>query len=110
MNVQIRAKDITLSGHNKEHINTAIEQFEKYNMDITTTNVMIEKAKKGVSVEFDMHIAHNNPVVINQIDDDLDTAIDLAIERANKALRRLHDKIISHRGSGLKEVELAEEE
>lgn len=109
MNIQVRAKDITLSEHSKLHIDTAIGQFSKYNLDITTTNVVIEKAKKAVNVEFDIHIAHNSPIVINQTDDDLDTAIDLAIDRANKALRRLHDKITSHRGSGIKEIELVEE-
>ena len=110
MNVQIRTKDITLTDHTKAHVESAIEQFKKYSLEVTTINVVIAKEKKGVNVEFDMHIAHNNPIVINQADDDLDTAIDLAIDRASKALRRLHDKVISHRGGGLKEVELAEEE
>lgn len=109
MNIQIRTKDITLKDQTKGHIEAAIEQFKKYNMDVTTINVILAKEKKGVSVEFDMHIAHNQPVVIKQEDGNLDAAIDIAIERANKALRRLHSKVTSHRGSGLKEVELAEE-
>jgi ribosomal subunit interface protein len=109
MNVQIRTKDITLTEQTKSHIEAAIEQVQKYNMEVTTINVILAKEKKGVSVEFDMHIAHNNPVVIKQEDSSLDAAIDIAIERANKALRRMHDKVTSHRGAGLKEVELAEE-
>lgn len=109
MNVQIRTKDITLTERTKEHIEAAIEQFKKYNMEVTTLNIILAKEKKGVSVEFDMHIAHNQPVVIKQEDGDIDAAIDIAIERANKALRRLHSKVKSHRGSGLKEVELVEE-
>jgi len=109
MNVQIRTKDITLTDHTKAHVENAIEQFKKYGLDVTTINVVIAKEKKGVNVEFDMHIAHNSPVVINQSDDDLDAAIDLAIDRASKALRRLHDRVTSHRGGGLKEVEVIEE-
>jgi ribosomal subunit interface protein len=109
MNVQIRTKDITLTEQTKSHIEAAIEQVNKYQMEVTTINVILAKEKKGVSVEFDMHIAHNNPVVIKQEDGNLDAAIDIAIERASKALRRLHDKVKSHRGAGLKEVELAEE-
>lgn len=108
MNVQIRTKDITLTDGVRAHIEAAIEQFKKYHMDITTVNVILAKEKKGVSVEFDMHIAHNTPVVINQTDDDLDAAIDLAIERANKALRRMHDKEKSHRATSLKDIEVAE--
>jgi len=109
MNVQLRAKEITLNEHTKEHINAAIEQFSKYGLDITTVNVVLGKEKNGVNIEFDIHIAHNQPVVINQADSDLDVAIDLAIDRANKALRRLHDKVTSHKVSSIKDIEVAEE-
>ncbi len=109
MNTQIRTKDITLTDHTKAHIEGAIEQFKKFNLDITTVNVIIEKEKQGVSVEFDMHIAHASPVVIKQSDDDLDAAIDLAIDRASKALRRLHDKVTSHGNESIKDMEIAAE-
>jgi len=109
MNVQIRAKDITLSEHNKKHIDAAMEQFNKYGLDITSTNVVIGKVKNGVSVEFEFHIAHHTPVVINQEDKDLDAAIDLAVDRAAKALRRMHDKDVTHRGTGIKGLEVEEE-
>lgn len=108
MNVQVHAKDITLNANTKAHIEAAIESFQKYSLDITTVNVNLRTEKNGVSVEFDIHIAHAQPVVINQADSDLDTAIDLAIDRATKALRRLHDKIVSHKATSIKEMELAE--
>ena len=109
MNVQIHAKDITLHANTRAHIETAIENFKKFSLDITTVNVNLKKEKKGVAIEFDIHIAHAQPVVINQGDDDLDTAIDLAIDRASKALRRLHDKVISHKAASIKEMEVVEE-
>ena len=62
----------------------------KFGLDITTINVLLSKVKNGVEAEFDIHVAHNSPVVITQQDADLDAAIDMAVERANKALRRLH--------------------
>jgi len=110
MNVQIRTKDITLNDHTKAHIEAAIEQFKKFSMDITTTNVVLTKEKNGVGVEFEFHIAHNTPVVINQNDRDLDAAIDMAIDRASKALRRMHDKNTDHRTVSVKDLEVAEEE
>jgi len=109
MSVQIRAKDITLSEHNKKHLDAAIEQFKKYGLEITSIHVVIEKVKIGVSVEFEFHIAHHAPVVISQEDKDLDAAIDLAVDRASKALRRMHDKDVTHRGSGIKGLEVEEE-
>lgn len=105
MNVQIRAKDITLTDNTKSHIESAIEAFNKFGLELTTVNCNLHTEKKGVNVEFDIHIAHATPVVINQSDDDLDTAIDLAVERASKALRRLHTKAAEHGHTSLKDLE-----
>ncbi|DAB30835.1 MAG TPA: ribosomal subunit interface protein [Sulfurimonas sp. UBA12504] len=105
MTVQIRAKGITLNDHARAHVQSAVEAFEKFGLDITTVNVVITTEKQGVAVEFDIHIAHAQPVVINQNDDDLDTAIDLAIDRASKALRRLHTKVASPAKGSIKDLE-----
>jgi len=105
MNVQIRAKDVTLNDNTKAHIQSAIEAFTKYNLDITTVNVMVGAEKKGVNVEFDIHIAHAQPVVISQSDDVLDAAIDLSIDRATKALRRLHTKVTDNQKGSVKDLE-----
>lgn len=110
MNVQIRSKEIKLTQHLNDHIAAAIDNFKRYHLDITTVNVMITKEKKGVGVEFDIHVAHSQPVVISDSDEDLDAAIDLAIERANKALRRLHDKIKDHNSTSIRDMEVAEAE
>jgi putative sigma-54 modulation protein len=105
MNVQVRAKDLTLNDNTKAHIESAIESFKKFSLDITTVNATVSAEKKGVSIEFDIHIAHAQPVVINQSDDNLEAAIDLAIDRTSKALRRLHDRAISHGNGSVKDLE-----
>lgn len=109
MNVQIHAKGLNLSDNNKAHIETAIDSFTKYQLEITTVNVNVTTEKQGVAIEFDIHVAHAQPIVINQADRDLDTAIDLAIERASKALRRLHDKVVSKKATSVKELEPLDE-
>jgi ribosomal subunit interface protein len=105
MNVQIRAKDVKLTDNVRTHIESAIEAFKKFNLDITTVNAMIAAEKKGVNVEFDIHIAHAQPVVINQSDEVLDAAIDLAIDRASKALRRLHTKMTENQKGSVRDLE-----
>ena len=105
MNVQIRAKDVNLNDQTRAHIENAVEAFTKYQLDITTVNVSVVAEKKGVSIEFDIHIAHAQPVVISQSDDSLDTAIDLAIDRASKALRRLHTKVVEKQATSVKDLE-----
>lgn len=105
MNVQIRAKDVTLTENTRAHIESAVEAFEKFGLELTSVNCNVRTEKKGVNVEFDIHIAHAQPVVINQSDDDLSAAIDLAIDRASKALRRLHTKVTEHGHASLKDLE-----
>lgn len=108
MNVQIRTKDVNLNAQTKAHIEVAIEAFKKFQLDITTVNTNISAEKKGVSIEFDIHIAHAQPVVINQSDTNLDTAIDLAIDRASKALRRLHTKVVEKHATSVKDLEVVD--
>jgi len=105
MNVQIRTKDITLHDQLRSHIEAAVDAFSKYGLDITTVNVNIEAQKKDVNVEFDIHVAHAQPVVINQSDAVLDAAIDLAVDRATTALRRLHEKMTSKQATSVRELE-----
>lgn len=105
MNVQVHAKDVTIHSNTRAHIESAIESFTKYSLDITSVNVHVKAEKKGVSIEFDIHIAHAQPIIISQSDDNLDAAIDLAIDRATKALRRLHDKVVSHSNGSVKDLE-----
>ena len=108
MNLQIRAKDLKLNDTTKAHIEHAVEAFRKYSLDITSIHCNVISEKKGVSVEFEINIAHAEPVIISQHDDVLDAAIDLAIDRAEKALRRLHDKVKDHKTVPLKELETIE--
>ena len=106
MIVQIRAKDITLSDANKAHIEAGMEKFKKYSLDITRVHCVVSTEKHGVLVEFEIHVAHTAPIVISERDEALDAAIDIAVDRATKALRRLHDKVTDHKAPSLKELEV----
>jgi putative sigma-54 modulation protein len=110
MTVQIHSKELTLTSHLNDHIAAAIENFKRYHLDITTVNVNIKKVKNDVEVEFDIHVGHAQPVIITDSDKNVDVAIDLAIDRANKALGRLHDKMKDHNATSLRDIELLETE
>ncbi len=101
---QIRTKDITLSEPQKEHLESVMENFKKYGLDITRIIANITKERTGVHVEFEVHVAHNTPIVINEIDDKFDEAVDKAGKRVEKALRRLHDKIKSPKHESLRTI------
>ena len=120
MNLSIVGKQIELTDALKNHVQGAADSLKKYNLDIISTRCVIsadeKNGKKGFSVEFAINLAHMNTVVIKQKDKDVYAAIDLAIERAKKVLRRHHDKVTSFKKKeapkniDIEEVEYSEDE
>jgi len=101
---QIRAKNITLNAMQKEHIEKAMDNFKKYGLDITRIIANVMEEKKRIHIEFEVHVAHNEPIIINEIDDKFNEAVDKAEKRVEKALRRLHDKIKSPKHESLRTI------
>lgn len=99
MNFSIVGKQFNLTEPIKEYISKVVNSLTKYNLDIISIKALVsadeKKGKKGFNFEIAINLAHSNTVVISQKDKDLYTAIDLALDRAEKVLRRHHDKIIS---------------
>ena len=108
MNISLTGRQLELTDAIKAHMTTSIDTLSKYNMDIISVNVVAstqtKKGKEHSVVEFVINLAHKNSIVIKQNSDDLYAAIDLAIARAQKAMRRMHDRDTSHHKVGLNEV------
>jgi putative sigma-54 modulation protein len=108
MNISLTGRHLELTDAIKEHMNASIETLSKYNMDIISVNVVAstqtKKGKEHSVVEFVISLAHKNSIIIKQNDDDLYVAIDIAINRAQKAMRRMHDRDTDHHKVGLNEV------
>lgn len=108
MNISITGRQLDLTDAIKAHVNTSIETLSKYNMDIISVNVIAsaqtKKGKEHSIVEFVINLAHKNSIVIKQNDSDLYAAIDIAISRAQKAMRRIHDKDTEHHKVGMNEA------
>ncbi len=108
MNISLTGRHLELTDAIKAHMNTSIESLNKFNMDIISVNVVAsgqtKKGKENSVVEFVINLAHKNSIIIKQNDDDLYAAIDIATSRAQKAMRRMHDKDSGHRKAGLNEV------
>jgi putative sigma-54 modulation protein len=108
MNISMTGRNIELTDAIKEHITASVETLKKFNLDIISVNVIVstqsKKSKEHSVVEFVINLAHKNTIVIKQNDQDLYAAIDLATERAQKAMRRLHDKEVDYQKVGLNEA------
>jgi len=108
MNISLTGRQLELTEPIKAHMNSSIETLSKYNMDIISVNVIAtaqtKKGKEHSMVEFVIHLSHKNSIIIKQNDDDLYAAIDIATSRAQKAMRRMHDRDVGHNKVGLNEV------
>lgn len=104
MNMQIVGRQFDLTDAIKEYINGAVDTLSKYDLDIISVRAIIsteeKKGKHGFSIEFTINLPHKNTIVVKQKDKDLYGAVDLAIDRAQKVLRRHHDKITEHKSAG----------
>lgn len=113
MNLSIVGKQLELTDAIKAHVASGKSSLEKYNLDIISMRAVLSaderNGKKGFSAEFAINLAHQNTIVIKQKDKDLYAAVDLAIDRARKVLRRHHDKLTTHKGKTKESLEVKEE-
>ena len=108
MNISLTGRQVELTEPIKAYMNSSINTLSKYNMDIISVNLIASsQTKRGeplIIIEFVINLAHKNSIVIKQSDQDLYAAIDLAVDRAQKAIRRIHDKENTHHKDGINEA------
>ncbi|MCW1360992.1 ribosome-associated translation inhibitor RaiA [Campylobacter sp. US33a] len=101
MNTSIVGKQFHLSDAIKEYVEKSFDALTKYNLDLISIRCVLaadeKHGKKGFWAEFNINLAGHDTIVVKQKDKDLYAAIDLAIERLSKILRRTHDKNVTHK-------------
>lgn len=112
MNTSIVGKQFSLSDAIKEYVEKSFENFNKYQLDIISVRCVLsadeKHGKKGFWAEFSLNLAGLDTIVIKQKDKDLYAAIDKAIDRISKILRRTHDKNVSHKNQDtIKELKIS---
>lgn len=109
MNTSIVGRHIELTDAIKDYVNSSVDIFKKYNLDIISVNSIIEKEERNSKpvfvFEFTLNVAHLDTIVVKQKDKDLYSAIDIAVDRVSKVLRRHHDKVSAHKATKLTEVD-----
>ena len=108
MNISLTGRQMELTEAIKAHMTSSIETLQKFNLDIISVSMVAsaqtKKGKEHSFIELVINLAHKNSVIIKQNNDDLYTAIDMAISRAQKAMRRMHDRESDHHKVGLNEA------
>jgi len=114
MNTSIVGRHVTLTDELKAHVESTIDTFKKYNLDMISVNAIISQEQKHgknlITFEYVLNIANIDTVVVKQKDKDLHSAIDIATDRVCKILRRHADKIKAHDATKLTNIVINEEE
>jgi putative sigma-54 modulation protein len=101
MNKSITGRHFELTDAINAYADALLEGLNKYNLDIISANIVIsadeKNGKKGFNTEILVNLKDKNTIVITQHDKDVYAALDLAIERVKKSLRRHADKIKDHK-------------
>jgi len=110
MTTSVVGRGIELTDAIKNYAESAFEAIKKYNLDIISAKLVLSENKKGeFNVEYIVNVKDKHSVVITQKDKDLYAAIDLALDRVKKNLRRYADKIKDHNNGSIKDLALEEE-
>ncbi|MFC2057923.1 ribosome hibernation-promoting factor, HPF/YfiA family [Campylobacterota bacterium] len=108
MNKSITGRHFELTEPIKAYADEAIDSLEKYHLDIISASTVVsaneKQGKKGFAVEFIINLKDKNTIVITQVDKDVYAAIDLAIERVKKSLRRHADRVKNHKIMSFKDM------
>jgi putative sigma-54 modulation protein len=112
MNTSIVGRHLELTQPLKDHVDSAIHQLKKYNLDIISVKTFLfsKEHNKEFGVEITISVAGQNTVIVKQKQKDLYSAIDTAIERCKKKLRRMHDKMVDHRNDKISIVDFQDTE
>ena len=107
MSKNIVGRHFDLSDSIRNHISDSIDELDKYNLNIISTSTIVSgdnKNKEGVLLELVINLKDKNTIVITQRDKDVYTATDIAMDRAQKALRRYADKVKDHKVMSFKDM------
>jgi putative sigma-54 modulation protein len=107
MSKNIVGRHLELSDSIKKHISDSIDDLNRYNVEIISTSTILSgdnRKKAGVLVELVINLKDKNTIVITQRNKDVYTAVDVALSRAQKALKRHAKKIKDHKIMSFKDL------
>lgn len=98
MEIQITSRHNKASQALQDTITDEINKMEKYFEKITSCHVILDSEHVDKKVEITMHTMGHQVVSIGKADN-IGKALDEAIEKTERQLKKLNEKIKNHKGS-----------
>lgn len=96
MEIQITSRHSKASQTLQDTITAELQRMEKFIDNITSCHVILDSEHVDKTVEITMNAAGHH-IVANAKADNLGKAIDDALAKTERQLKKLHDKLTSHK-------------
>lgn len=93
MKITISGKNMQLTPAIEEYANKKVEKLPRFFDRISEIEVVIEKEKKGYTVEIIASVVHHDPIIATSGHEDLYACIDLGIDRSVRQLKDHKSKL-----------------
>jgi len=97
MEIQITSRHAKASQDLQDIINAEIGKLEKFYEGITSCRVILDSESLAKTVEITMHVRGNHEIVGHAEAENIGKAIDEAIEKVERQLKKLNEKVKSHK-------------
>ncbi len=103
MRVQVTARHCQVPDFIRRRTDELVGKLTKYEPGISSAEVIFEEEKRESTVEIIVSIARAEPLVATGDGVDFRSALDKAVDRMSRMLRRRRDRITDHKGPRLSE-------
>lgn len=97
MQIKVSCRHGHISEESQNHIRAKAEKLLHLFERLTMIEVTVDHQKDGYFVEFIIQAEHKHDIVAHDKRDDLYSAVDLALDKAQMQIRRYKEKIQDHR-------------
>lgn len=97
MEIQITSRHTKASQELHDVINAEIGKLERFYEGITSCRVVLDSESTDKTVEITMHVRGNHEVVGHATAENIGKAIDEAVEKVERQLKKLNEKVKSHK-------------
>ena len=88
MNIQITAKKIEIPQDIREYAKEKLAKLEKFNQKVQSLEAIIKAEERSIVCEIIAHVDNRGSVVIEVSGDTIQAAVDMAVNKAERQLRK----------------------
>lgn len=100
MMIKISSKHMDLTPAIEEYATKKLEKFPRYFDQVSSIEVVIDKARNGYTLEIITGVTHHEPFVATSDHQDLYACIDLGVERTKRQLTDHKSKLRDNKHHG----------